>query len=155
MRLSAFKPVGLVMLLNVALAERPPREPVSADFRLVTEVSRTVVRTRLPVTVFANLTNQSEYSWNDIQVAIEASDELGAPLEKRVLDHQMFDSHGSRVCKAVFRFQEPVQVFIRVTLKRGKGTAPFFERNNVARIAVTPVDVTGERTETSNRDGCQ
>ena len=46
MRLSAFKPVSLVVLLNVAAAERPPREPVSADFRLVTEVSRTVVRAR-------------------------------------------------------------------------------------------------------------
>ena len=155
MRFSAFKPVSVVLLLNIAAAQRPARGPVSTDFRLVTEVSQNVVRAGRPVTVFANLTNRSEYSWSGVRVGIEASDELGSPLLQKVFEGQTFDSHGFRTCRVVFRFEEPVQVLIRVTLTRGKGEVPFFVRDSAARIAVTPVNVTGEGVEAYDRDGCK
>jgi hypothetical protein len=132
-----------------------PREPASADFRLETELSRSVVRAGLPVTVFANLTNRTENSWEGVRVAVEAYDEPGNLLAQAVFDGQMFGPRGSKSCKAVFRFREPVQVIIRVTLTRGTGREPFFVRDLAARIAVTPTDVTGGSRESSNRDGCQ
>jgi hypothetical protein len=155
MHVSAFHPVALVLLLNLAAAELPPREPASDDFRLVTEVSRTVVRAHLPVTVFANFTNRSDYSWNGIAVSIDATDKIGNPILNKVFDGQAFESHGSKSCSAVFRFEEPDQVVIRVALSRRDSGKPFFVRENVARIAVTPIDVTGEATQTKYRDGCR
>jgi hypothetical protein len=146
---------AIILLLNASASPGTPREPASGDFRLSTELSRSVVRANLPVTVFANLANRTENRWEDIRVAIEASDELGSPLAHAVFDGQVFGPHGSKSCMAVFRFRDPVQVIIRITLTRGTGREPFFVRDSAARIAVTPTDVTGESRETSNRDGCQ
>ncbi|HKD08878.1 MAG TPA: hypothetical protein VKB79_23450 [Bryobacteraceae bacterium] len=156
MRFGVLNSAGaLILLLNATAAQQKSHEPASADFRLQTEVSRSVVRAGLPVTVFANLTNRTESHWEGIRVAIEAYDEVGNPLAHIEFDGQRFDPQGSKSCKAVFRFQEPVQVIIRVTLTHGRSREPFFARDLAARIAVTPLDVAGGSRVSSDRDGCQ
>jgi hypothetical protein len=156
MRFRVLKPLPVaILLLNATAAQQTAHEPAAADFRLETDLSRNVVRAGLPVTIFANLTNKTENRWDNIRVAIETSDEFGSPLLHTAFAGQMFGPHGSKSCRAVFRFEEPIKVIVRVTLTRGKNAAPFFVREQAARIAVTPENVTGENGATSNRDGCQ
>jgi hypothetical protein len=156
MRFRLLKPLFVaILLLNATAAQQTGHEPAANDFRLETDVSRSVVRAGLPVTVFANLTNETENRWDNIRVSIETSDEFGSPLAHAAFPGQTFGPHGSKSCRAVFRFEEPIPVTVRVTLTRGKNAAPFFVREQAARIAVTPVNVIGENGPTRNRDGCQ